>query len=261
MTLMPKRLPLATAEEVLATLIACRSFRRTAAAYPELGADGIARLLAGLLPGGGKASSRDDRKVTPAVHRSVSTANTIGAGTGLDPDVVVYPPAGAAAVEEKSPPPAIDAGTAEGDYPGYAAVVSGALPDRVLLYSDGASRGNPGPGGAGFVLCAEDGAVLYEGTRFLGRCTNNEAEYEALIAGLETARRLGIAAVEVRADSQLIIRQLTGQYQVKHPRLKSLYARARRAAAGFSRVVYRHVPRAENRRADELANRAIDEAE
>ncbi|MBN2232472.1 MAG: ribonuclease HI family protein [Deltaproteobacteria bacterium] len=131
----------------------------------------------------------------------------------------------------------------------------------MLLYSDGASRGNPGPGGAGFALCAEDGTALYEGTRFLGTCTNNEAEYEALIAGLETARRMGIATVEVRADSQLIIRQLTGQYQVKHPRLKPLYARACRAAAGFKRVTYRYVPREENRLADALANRAIDEAE
>jgi ribonuclease HI len=131
---------------------------------------------------------------------------------------------------------------------------------RAVLYTDGASRGNPGLAGAGFLVLDEASELLGEGKTFLGERTNNEAEYEALIAGLELARRLGCREVEVRADSQLMIRQLTGQYRVKNRRLIPLVLRVKKLAAEFERVVYHHVPRAENSRADKLANQAIDEA-
>ncbi len=135
-----------------------------------------------------------------------------------------------------------------------------AVGKKVVLYTDGASRGNPGLAGAGFLVLDESSKLLDEGKVFLGERTNNEAEYEALIAGLELARRLGCREVEVRADSQLMVRQLTGQYRVKNRRLIPLVLRVKKLAAEFDRVEYYHVPRAENARADKLANQAIDEA-
>ncbi len=131
---------------------------------------------------------------------------------------------------------------------------------KVILYTDGASRGNPGLAGAGFLLLDEKEVLLDEGKTFLGERTNNEAEYEALIAGLKLARRLGCLEVEVRADSQLMVRQLTGQYRVKNKRLIPLALEVKKLAAAFARVTYHHVPRAENARADKLANQAIDAA-
>ena len=131
---------------------------------------------------------------------------------------------------------------------------------KVILYTDGASRGNPGLAGAGFLVLDEKGALLDEGKTFLGERTNNEAEYDALIAGLKLARRLGCLEVEARADSQLMVRQLTGQYRVKNKRLIPLVLEVKKLAAAFAKVNYYHVPRAENAQADKLANQAIDEA-
>jgi len=131
---------------------------------------------------------------------------------------------------------------------------------KAILYTDGASRGNPGLAGAGFLVLDENDALLDEGRTFLGERTNNEAEYDALIAGLKLARGLGCLEVEVRADSQLMVRQLTGQYRVKNKRLIPLVLEVKKVAAAFGRVSYHHVPRAENARADKLANQAIDEA-
>ncbi|MEA2110286.1 MAG: ribonuclease HI family protein [Pseudomonadota bacterium] len=129
----------------------------------------------------------------------------------------------------------------------------------VILYTDGASRGNPGLAGAGFLILDETSTLLDEGKLFLGERTNNEAEYDALIAGLKLARRSGCQEVEVRADSQLMIRQLTGQYRVKNKRLIPLVLEVKKLAAAFAKVTYHHVPRADNARADKLANQAIDE--
>jgi len=126
------------------------------------------------------------------------------------------------------------------------------------LYCDGASRGNPGEAGAGFVLLDAGGNELLTGSHYLGRCTNNIAEYRALIAGLEEAARLGCRTLRIFLDSQLIVRQLQGSYRVKNANLKPLYGRVRELLEGFDRWRIGHVPRAENRRADELANRGID---
>jgi len=131
---------------------------------------------------------------------------------------------------------------------------------KAILYTDGASRGNPGLAGAGFLLLDERKGLLDEGKSFLGERTNNEAEYEALIAGLKLAQRSGCQEVEVRADSQLMVRQLTGQYRVKNKRLIPLVLEVKKLAAAFKKVTYHHVPRAENARADKLANEAIDAA-
>jgi ribonuclease HI len=129
----------------------------------------------------------------------------------------------------------------------------------VRVYSDGAARGNPGPAGAGAVLTDASGAVIARLGRYLGTRTNNVAEYEGLLLGLKHAQELGYRQVEVRADSQLLIRQLKGEYAVRHAGLKPLHAEALRLLHGFDRYELEHVPREENALADEMSNRAIDE--
>jgi ribonuclease HI len=129
---------------------------------------------------------------------------------------------------------------------------------RFVLYTDGAARGNPGPAGAGVHIEAEDGSVLAEVAVYLGSTTNNVAEYMALLAGLERARELGAREIEVRSDSELMVRQMSGKYKVRNEALQALHARAHELAAGFERVRYVHVRREQNRDADRLANRAID---
>jgi ribonuclease HI len=129
---------------------------------------------------------------------------------------------------------------------------------RLVLHADGGSRGNPGPAGAGAVLTTEDGEEVAGLSRYLGRATNNVAEYQALIMGLEEARRLGCRELEVRLDSELIVRQLSGRYRVKSPHLKPLHDRARELLAGFGRVRVSHVAREHNHKADRLANQAMD---
>jgi len=135
-----------------------------------------------------------------------------------------------------------------------------AAPGRVVrVYSDGAARGNPGPAGAGAVLTDENGKVIARLGRFLGKQTNNVAEYQGLILGLTHALQLGYRNVEVRADSQLLVRQLKGEYAVKHAGLKPLHAEAIRLLRGFDHAEIQHLPREENALADEMSNRAIDE--
>ncbi len=131
-------------------------------------------------------------------------------------------------------------------------------PALLILYTDGAARGNPGPAGAGVSLEDAQGEVLAEARRFLGKATNNQAEYEALILGLEHAKKLGADKIEVRADSELVIKQMLGEYRVRDAQLRVLYQRAQTLAGGFQAVDYVHVRREYNRRADRLANQAID---
>jgi len=129
----------------------------------------------------------------------------------------------------------------------------------VIVYSDGAARGNPGPAGAGAVLVDPAGNVVARLGRFLGKQTNNFAEYQGLLLGLKHAKELGYRQVEVRADSQLLIRQLKGEYAVRHAGLKPLHAEALRLLRSFDAYQLEHVPREENALADEMSNRAIDE--
>ena len=130
---------------------------------------------------------------------------------------------------------------------------------RLRVASDGAARGNPGPAGAGAVLFDMEGRILERLGKFLGRQTNNVAEYQALLLGLRRARELGAEELEVVADSELIIRQLSGVYQVRAPALRELHAEALALLKAFRRVKLIHVPRAQNAEADEMSNRAIDE--
>jgi len=130
---------------------------------------------------------------------------------------------------------------------------------RAVGWVDGAARGNPGEGGCGIVLQVGE-ETREEHCLYLGPTTNNVAEYAALLALLERAAAVGVEAIEVRSDSQLIVEQMNGGYRVKARHLQPLWLRARTLAAGFRPFVITHVPRGENRLADALANRAIDTA-
>ena len=130
---------------------------------------------------------------------------------------------------------------------------------EATLFADGGSRGNPGHAASGAVLVGSDGAVLSEIGRYLGVKTNNVAEWTALIDGLAAAKELGVARLAVRLDSELVVRQLSGQYRVKHENLRPLYARAKALLSQFDDVEVRHVPRSENKLADALVNRILDE--
>ena len=137
------------------------------------------------------------------------------------------------------------------------------MSEGLVLRTDGAARGNPGPAGAGVVIEDADGAVLREVERYLGSRTNNQAEYEALVLGLRSLLddppRKG-AAVTACLDSELVVRQLAGRYRVKDPALRALFEEAEALIARLPSFVVRHVPRAQNQRADRLANQAIDSA-
>jgi ribonuclease H / adenosylcobalamin/alpha-ribazole phosphatase len=132
----------------------------------------------------------------------------------------------------------------------------------LIVEADGGSRGNPGPAGFGAVVRdADSGEVLAERYESLGAATNNVAEYRGLIAGLETAADLAPGAdVQVRMDSKLVVEQMSGRWQIKHPAMQPLASRARAAARRLGRVSYEWVPRAQNTHADRLANQAMDEA-
>lgn len=129
----------------------------------------------------------------------------------------------------------------------------------LVLRTDGASRGNPGPAAAGVVIETADGRLLARGRRCLGEMTNNQAEYRALIDGLRAIARKHPSAVTVKLDSELVVNQMTGRYQVRDEGLRPLHAEARALAAALGAVRFVHVPRAENHLADALANQALDE--
>jgi ribonuclease HI len=130
--------------------------------------------------------------------------------------------------------------------------------DRHTLRTDGGARGNPGPAGAGFVLEDASGSVVRSGGRYLGCVTNNIAEYQALIWGLETALDQGVTALRICADSELVVRQINGQYRVKNEGLKPLFAKAKSLLGRFPSVEMVHVRREMNAAADDLANQAMD---
>ncbi len=128
----------------------------------------------------------------------------------------------------------------------------------LIAYSDGASRGNPGRAACAVVLFDEKQEEVLRRSKPLGVTTNNVAEYEGVLLALDLARTLGASDVEVRLDSELVVRQLNGRYKVKHPALKPLFERTREMMAEFDQVAILHVPRDENVLADELANDELD---
>ena len=130
---------------------------------------------------------------------------------------------------------------------------------RLQLFTDGAARGNPGPAGAGAVLCDPQGNVVAELCEYLGETTNNVAEYRALLLGLKRAIELETQELEILADSELMVRQLQGKYRVKNDRLKPLFAEAVRLLKSFKKYTIGHIDREQNGAADRMANLAIDE--
>jgi ribonuclease HI len=129
---------------------------------------------------------------------------------------------------------------------------------RAKLSTDGGARGNPGPAAYGYVLEDEDGTVLAAHGERIGIATNNVAEYSALIAGLEKAIELGLDEVEVVSDSELMVKQMRGEYRVKNEALQELWSRARRLAGQVGSVGYTAVRREHNKLADTLVNEALD---
>jgi ribonuclease HI len=128
----------------------------------------------------------------------------------------------------------------------------------ITLEFDGGSRGNPGPAGIGVVLRAADGTALVTLGRFIGRATNNVAEYRALITALEQARQVGARKIQIRGDSELVIKQMRGEYRVKHPDLQPLYQEAQDLVRQFELLSIEHNYRHKNALADKLANLAMD---
>jgi ribonuclease HI len=131
---------------------------------------------------------------------------------------------------------------------------------KLVLHVDGGARGNPGPAAIGVVIADAAGEPVEEIAETIGVATNNVAEYRAVLRGLERARALGASEVEVVGDSELVAKQLTGAYKVKHPDMKTLHGEATRALSGFARWQIRTVPRAQNAVADALVNAALDAA-
>jgi ribonuclease H / adenosylcobalamin/alpha-ribazole phosphatase len=131
---------------------------------------------------------------------------------------------------------------------------------RARLSTDGGARGNPGPAAFGYVLEAEDGTVLAAHGERIGVATNNVAEYRALVAGLEKALELSVDEVDVVSDSQLLVRQMTGEYKVKNEALRKLSLEAAALTRRLRRITYRSVPREHNELADRLVNEALDAA-
>ena len=136
----------------------------------------------------------------------------------------------------------------------------GRLAGKVLqLFSDGASRGNPGEAGAGIAILDEKGNELVGTGQYLGQCTNNEAEYRALLFGLVKCGEFGRGEIKAHLDSELIVKQIRGEYRVKHPNLKPLFQETIEKLSEFASFSITHVRREKNSRADSLANQAIDD--
>lgn len=130
---------------------------------------------------------------------------------------------------------------------------------KLIIHTDGGARGNPGPAGIGAAITDEKGKTVKELSEYIGEATNNQAEYRALVRGLEAAKKFGAAEVSVVMDSELIVKQLKQEYRVRDKGLAPLFVKAWNLLHGFKKYTVRHVPRVKNKRADELVNQAIDE--
>lgn len=129
--------------------------------------------------------------------------------------------------------------------------------NRVIICTDGASRGNPGPAAIGATIKDEQGKLIARISQRIGQATNNQAEYRAVIAALEEATRLGAKQVDMNSDSQLVVRQINGEYRVKKAALKPLYQQAKKLQSLFNGFTITYIPRQQNQEADNLANMAF----
>jgi ribonuclease HI len=131
---------------------------------------------------------------------------------------------------------------------------------KLTINTDGGARGNPGPAGIGVVFWDESHKIIGEFNQYIGEATNNIAEYKALILALQKAVEIGAVDLEIRMDSELIVRQMQGQYKIKEPNLKNLAQEVFKLTNKFKKVSFAHVPREKNKEADKLVNEAIDKA-
>jgi ribonuclease HI len=138
--------------------------------------------------------------------------------------------------------------------------ITGMTISELVVHADGASRGNPGPAAAAVIAYDREGTELTSRARRLGKATNNVAEYSACILALELAADFGAPDVTIRMDSELVVKQMKGEYKIKNENLSVLAGEVRELVAGFDRVVWEHIPRASNAAADKLANKILDEA-
>lgn len=129
---------------------------------------------------------------------------------------------------------------------------------HLILHTDGGARGNPGPAGIGVAITGQSGEVIKEVSEYIGETTNNQAEYRALIRGLEEAKKLGAETVQAFMDSELIVKQIKGEYKVKNPDLAPLFVKVYNFSQQFKKVTVTHVRREKNAEADRLVNEAID---
>jgi ribonuclease HI len=132
-------------------------------------------------------------------------------------------------------------------------------PDLLVIHIDGASRGNPGPAGIGIVIKNESGSVLFESGQSIGTATNNVAEYRALIAALQAAHSLTSGRLQVYSDSELLVRQIRGEYRIKNPQLRPLFQQAEILISQFQSFSISHIPREQNQEADRLASQGASQ--
>ena len=137
-------------------------------------------------------------------------------------------------------------------------MIKGVRLKKVVIYADGASRGNPGQAAIGAVILDEQGRLIASVSRRIGRATNNQAEYRAIIAALEEAIRLGLRQVDIRLDSELVVKQINGEYRVKKVTLKPLCQQVKQLLGSLEGFTIAHIPRRQNMEADKLANKALD---
>lgn len=128
---------------------------------------------------------------------------------------------------------------------------------KIKVYTDGGARGNPGPAGIGVVIKSGDKIILKEG-KYIGEATNNQAEYQALILGLEQAKKLGAEEAECFLDSELVTKQMNREYRVKDKDLAPLFVKVWNLSLGFKKITFKHIYREDNKEADRLVNEAID---
>lgn len=129
---------------------------------------------------------------------------------------------------------------------------------KLIIHTDGGARGNPGPAGIGAVVCDEEKNVIAEISRYIGETTNNQAEYRALLAGIEKAKEIGAEELSFYLDSELVVKQLNREYKVKNPELAPLFVKIWNKTLEFKKVTFHHIRRELNKEADRLANEAMD---